>query len=60
MICRDTPIQKALYFDLRIRDLEKHLPWIKACTNKFEVTNIGENYNLKQLLLEENIQLPIN
>lgn len=100
---QENPSYKALYFDLRIRDLEKYysksnpkggyfkiqkflenigfeheqysgyhsiekttdykifsifdemqtrMPWLSKCTRKFEVANIGENYDLTELFPE--------
>ena len=99
----ETPCYKALYFDLRIHDLEKYysasnpkggyfkiqkflenigfeheqysgyhsterttdykvfsifdemqrrMPWLSKCTRKFEVANIGDNYDLTELFPE--------
>lgn len=53
---------KALYFDLRIKDLEifdliremsETFPWLQFCVNHFEVTNIGTNHDLMELFTEE-------
>ena len=53
---------KALYFDLRIKDLEifdliremsETFPWLQSCVNHFEVTNIGTNHDLMELFTEE-------
>lgn len=35
-------------FDL-VRDLQISMPWLEQCVNKFEVADLGENYNLKNV-----------
>lgn len=36
-----------------IRLMKNEFPWLANCTNRFAVTDIGENYNLKNLLNED-------
>ncbi len=33
-------------------DMQLRLPWLSKCARKFEVTNIGENYDLTRLFPE--------
>lgn len=62
MARREARRYKALYFDLRIKDLEifdliremsETFPWLQFCVNHFEVTNIGTNHDLMELFTEE-------
>lgn len=108
---REIPVHKALYFDMRIKELakyysesnpkggyarvkrfmnenkfeheqysgyhseelltdmqvlnlvfkmQKELPWVGKCMRKFEVSNIGDNYNLMQVFEEEPLNSPEN
>ena len=45
-------------FDL-VRDMQEKMPWLEQCINKFEVTDIGENYNLKKLFTAK-VHIPEN
>ena len=42
-----------LYIFQLIYRMKQELPWLSACVNCFEVTNIGENYDLTEVLSEE-------
>ena len=62
MARREARRYKALYFDLRIKDLEifdliremsETFPWLQFCVNHFEATNIGTNHDLMELFTEE-------
>ena len=33
-----------------IKLMKNELPWLISCTNRFAVTDVGENYNLMKLL----------
>jgi len=44
-------------FDL-IHEMSQELPWLHKCVNHFEVTNIGTNYDLMDLFIEQ-IEEPI-
>lgn len=104
----ETPLYKAMYFDLRIKDLVVHysatnpksaysrirdflykkdfiheqysgyhsnkpmtdlnvinlvddmkesLPWLEACVNKFEITNVSENYDILNLFSRQKVNI---
>lgn len=40
-----------------VKNMSKELPWLLECINHFEVTNVGPNHNLKQVL-EHRISKP--
>ena len=42
-------------FDL-VQDLSDALPWFSMCINHFEVTNIGTNYNLVDILIPDALE----
>ena len=42
-------------FDL-VQDMSEVLPWFSACVNHFEVTNIGTNYNLVDILVPDTLE----
>ncbi len=48
MARREAKHLKALYFDLRVKDLKEYYP----CLNHFEVANVGANHDLMQLFDE--------
>lgn len=39
-------------FDL-IDEMNRSFPWLSKCVNHFEVTNVGANHDLRELLIEE-------
>lgn len=39
-------------FDL-IDEMNRSLPWLSKCVNHFEVTNVGANHDLMELLTEQ-------
>lgn len=39
-------------FDL-IRDMSDTFPWLQYCVNHFEVTNVGANHDLMELITED-------
>ena len=41
-------------FDL-VRDMTYQMTWFSKCINHFEVTNIGTNYNLMDILEMESL-----
>ena len=42
-------------FDL-VQDMALKLPWFSKCINHFEVTNIGTNYNLVDILAPDTLE----
>lgn len=40
-----------------IEYMQEELPWLAECTNRFEVADLGENYNLMGVLRPEQIKL---
>lgn len=39
-------------FDM-VYKMNKEFPWLRFCMSRFEVTNIGGNYNLMEILSDE-------
>lgn len=45
-------------FDL-VQDMAQKMAWFSRCVNHFEVTNIGTNYNLIEILEPEDSELDL-
>lgn len=41
-----------------VRNLNKTLPWLKQCIRKFDVTNIGETFDLMFMFDKQNVKAP--
>jgi virulence-associated protein VapD len=40
--------------------MRKIFPWLEKCINRFEVTDVGENYNLMKLFQDENTEMELH
>ena len=45
-------------FDL-VQDMAQQMAWFSKCINHFEVTNIGTNYNLMEILESEDFSVEL-
>lgn len=52
----DTKLGTADIYDL-MDELSKQFPWIGNCVNKIDVTNIGRQHDLTELLKAEDIEI---
>ena len=41
-----------------VRQLNKSLPWLKQCVKKFDVTNIGDTFDLMFVFDKQNVKAP--
>lgn len=39
--------------------MRKTFPWLEKCINRFEVTDVGENFNLMKLFEDENADIEL-
>ncbi len=49
-----TPVQVTAI----VKGLNKTLPWLKKCVRKFDVTNVGDTFDLMYIFDKSKIQLP--